>query len=254
MGSGRKAGAHGKRVMMTSFKFYNYTTLDSTNNKARELTKKGEHDIIVISERQTKGKGRFNRKWLSEPGGLYMTIAIKIKDIDKIKYLTFIASLSVSKTIRKLAKLNAMVKWPNDVLIGNKKICGILTEIISGRENYALIGIGANINQKKFPGSIYNKTTSLKLKTNKRYNIKKISESIIKEFSRLYSHYNKKNYKKITDEWKRYSHTLGKKIMVKTTNKTYIGNAAGIDEDCSLLLKLNNGRIKRIIEGDIFTV
>ena len=240
--------------MMTSFKFYNYKTLDSTNNKARDLAKKGEHDVVVIAGRQTKGRGRFEREWFSEPGGLYMTVALKIQDADKIKYLTFIASLAVSKTIRNLTKLNALVKWPNDVLIGDKKICGILTETILGRTNYALIGIGANINQKTFPGSIYHKTTSLLIETNKKYDIKKISSLIIKEFGKLYNHYNKKNYKKITDEWKKYSHTLGKKIMVKTTNKNYIGNAIGVDEDCSLLLKLNNGRIKRIIEGDIFTV
>lgn len=239
---------------MINFKFYNYKTLDSTNNKAGELVKKGYYDVVVIAERQTKGKGRFKRKWFSDPGGLYMTISLKADDIDKTKYLTFIAALSVSKTIRKLARLSALVKWPNDVLIDGRKICGILTETISGRENYALIGIGLNINQKTFPESISNKTTSLKLETNKRHNIKKISESIIKEFNKLYNYYSKKNYGKIINEWKKYSHTLGRKIKAKTVNKTYIGRAIGIDNDCSLILRLDNGKIQKIIEGDIFSV
>lgn len=240
--------------MMTNFKFYNYKILDSTNNKAREFAKKNLHDIIVIAERQSRGKGRFERKWLSDIGGLYMTVVLKIKDIDKAKYLTFAAAVSVAKTIRKIAKLNAMVKWPNDVLIDGRKICGILTETISGNNNFALIGIGVNINQKIFPDIISNKTTSLKLKTNRKYTIKKVSETIMKEFNNLYSQYQKNNHEKIIAEWKKYSHTLGKKIRVKAMNKSYMGDAIGIDEDCSLLLKLNNGKIKKIIEGDIFTV
>ena len=237
---------------MASFKFYNYKILDSTNNKAIELAKKKLHDIVVIAERQARGKGRFNRQWYSDIGGLYMTIALKVGDLGKTKYLTFAAAVSVAKAIRKTAKLNALVKWPNDVLTGNKKICGILTETIFGGENYALIGIGANINQKKFPASISNKTTSLAIETNKRYKIKKISKGIMKEFSKLYSQYERNNYNNIIAEWKRYSHTLGRKIKAKTMNKTYTGKAIGVDEDCNLILKLNNGKIQKIIEGDIF--
>ena len=90
--------------MMTNFKFYNYKILDSTNNKAREFAKRNLHDIVVIAERQSRGKGRFERKWLSDIGGLYMTVVLKIKDIDKAKYLTFAAAVSVAKTIRKIAK------------------------------------------------------------------------------------------------------------------------------------------------------
>src|SRR3989338_4698008 len=238
--------------MMINFKLHNYKILDSTNNKAIELAKKKLHDIAVIAERQTKGKGRFNRQWFSDIGGLYMTIALKVTDLEKTKYLTFAAAVSVAKAIRKTAKLNALVKWPNDVLIDDKKACGILTETISGRENYALVGIGANINQKKFPGSISDKTTSLAIETNKRYNIKKISKEIMKEFSKLYSQYKKNNYNKITAEWKKYSHTLGRKIKAKTINRTYTGKAIGVDEDCNLILRLNNGKIQKIIEGDIF--
>ena len=234
------------------FKFCNFKTLDSTNDKAKEFSKKGLSNIVIVADKQTRGKGRFNRKWSSETDGLYMTIVLKEMDLDNAGYLTLIASIAVAKTIISSSKLNAEVKWPNDVLVNDKKICGILTETVSNADNYALIGIGVNVNQKKFDKKIVNKTTSLKIETNRNYNINKISKTIIKEFNNLYKYYNKKNYKEIINVWKKYSHTLGKKIRAVTLSGVYIGEAVGIDSDCSLILKLKNGNVKKIAEGDIF--
>jgi len=237
------------------FKFYHFKTLTSTNDKARDLSKEGQDNLVVISEKQERGRGRFGRKWSSDLGGLYMTVLLKEKNLEKVKYLTFISAISVAKTIKKSSKLNAKVKWPNDVLIDDKKICGILTETIANKNNnYALIGIGVNINQDKFNKKISNKATSLKIETNKNYNIKNISKTIIKEFYNLYQYYNNEKYKKIISIWKEYSHTLGKKIRAETLSGNYIGKAIDIDGDCSLILRLNNGKIKKIVEGDIFTV
>ena len=173
------------------FKFYKFGTLISTNNKAKEFSKKGVSNIVIVAEKQTKGKGCFNRKWISGLGGLYMTIVLREKDLEKVKYLTLIASISVAKSIIKLTNLKAKVKWPNDVLVNDKKICGILTETISGKENYALVGLGVNINQKKFPKNI--NATSLKIKTNRNYNIEKISKIIIKNFNSLNKYYKNKD-------------------------------------------------------------
>ncbi len=236
------------------FKFYNFKALNSTNDKAKELAGKGLSNIVVAADKQIMGKGRFNRKWDSGIGGLYMTIVLKVRDLDKVRYLTLIASIAVAKTIRKITKSNALVKWPNDVLINNKKICGILTETISGKENYALVGIGANINQQKFNKNISNKAISLKIITNKNHDIKKIINEIIKQFDNLYQYYKNKKYNKIINIWKKYSHTLGKKVKVKTFSGVYIGEAVDIDKDCNLMLRLGNGKLKKIVEGDIFVV
>ena len=236
------------------FKFYKFGTLISTNNKAKEFSKKGLSNIVIVAEKQTKGKGRFNRKWISDLGGLYMTIVLKARDIEKVKYLTLISSVAVAKSIIKLTNLKAKVKWPNDVLVDDKKICGILTETISGKENYALVGIGLNVNQSTFPKSIKKNSTSLRIKTNKQYNINKILEIIIKNFDFFYKYYKNKDYKKITDIWKKYSHTLGKKVKVKTLSGVYIGEAVDIDKNCNLILKSDSGKIKKIFEGDVFVV
>ena len=238
----------------SGFKPYYFKTLTSTNDEAKRLARKGLDKILVISDKQTKGRGRFNREWISGLGGLYMTIVLKEKNLDKARYLTLIATVSVVKTIKKLTKLNALVKWPNDVMVNDKKICGILTETISGKENYALVGIGINVNQQTFNKNISNKAVSLKIITHKNYNLNKLIKLIITNFNLLYNHYNNKNYEKIIDVWKKYSHTLGKRIKAKTISGVYIGEAVDVDNDCNLILKLNNGKLKKIVEGDIFTV
>lgn len=235
----------------TVFEFYHFKTLSSTNDKAKELVRKGKYNLVVTANKQIKGKGRFNRKWSSVLGGLYMTLVLKENDLDKVRYLTFIAAVSVAKSIRKVTRLNAQVKWPNDVLIDDKKLCGVLTETF---DNYALVGIGLNVNQSKFPKSIIKKSTSLKIENNKNYNIKNISKIIIKEFNNLYSYYDKKKYNEIINIWKEYSHTLGREIRAETLSGTYIGKAVDVDGNCNLILKLKNGKLKKIVEGDIFTV
>jgi len=240
--------------MKPDFSFYNFDVLSSTNDKAREFAKEGKSSLVVVAERQGSGRGRFGRKWSSSPGGLYMTIVLKDKDMGTIKYLTFIAAVSVAKAICKIAGLDAKVKWPNDVLINHKKACGILTETISRNGNYALVGIGLNVNQKKFPKSIMRNSTSLTMESNKNYDIKKIIKLIIKEFNNLYSYHNKGNYGKIKDVWKKYSHTLGKTVKAKTLSGNYTGKAVDVDDDCSLILKLSNGDTKKIAEGDITVV
>ncbi|MDP6600033.1 MAG: biotin--[acetyl-CoA-carboxylase] ligase [Candidatus Woesearchaeota archaeon] len=253
MGNCWETGTNGKQLMLM-LRFYNFKTLSSTNDKAKELAKKGQSNLVVIAEKQKKGRGRFGRNWSSEPGGLYMTILLKEKNIDNVRYLTFIGAVSVAKTLIKLSKLDAKVKWPNDVLINDKKVCGILTETICGNENYALVGIGVNINQQKINKSISNKAISLKIITNKNYNIKTMSKSIIREFNNLYLHYKNKKYKKIIGIWEKYSHTLGKKVKAKTLSGTYAGKAIDVDNNCNLILRLNNGKVKKIVEGDIFVV
>jgi len=258
--------------MKSDLSFHYFKVLSSTNDKAMEFVKKGKSNLVIVAEKQEKGRGRFGRRWDSQIGGLYMTILLEENDLDKARYFTFMASISVAKAINKLG-LNAKVKWPNDVLIDDKKLCGILTEIVCKQPSvrdrgsfshppplnpttgdYALVGIGVNINQKQFPAGIKNKATSLKIELNKNYNIKNISKMIIKEFNNLYHYYNIKNYGKIIDIWKKYSHTLGKMIKARTLSGNYTGKAINIDKDCNLLLKLNNGNIKKIVEGDIFVV
>jgi len=236
------------------FEKLDFKKINSTNEKAKDLARKGLFDVIIAADEQTKGKGRFNRKWFSSEGGLYFSILLKEKNVDKMKYLTFIAAVSVVKAISKVTKLKTKIKWPNDVHFNNKKLCGILTESVLGKENYVVVGVGMNVNQTKFHKSIKDITTSLKIQFKKPIDKNEILNQFLKEFSKLYSQYKNKKYKKILNEWKAWCDTIGKDVKVKTLSQNFYGKVIDVDKDCNLLIKLKNKKIKKIIEGDVFVV
>lgn len=229
------------------FKIHYFKKLDSTSTKAKEFSE----NSVVISEIQTKGKGRFSRKWSSGIGGLWMSIVLK-PTIKNPKKITFIAAISIQKTIKKLFKLDTKIKWPNDVLFNGKKLCGILTETIFKNDKIEkmVVGIGLNLNNK-LPQILRSKAISLNEILNKNVNVKRTAIEILNEFSKQYKKYGK-NDKKLLTDWKKLSDTLGRDVKIKSVGKIYYGKAYDIDKDCNLMLKLKNNQIKKIIEGDIF--
>ncbi|MBW2984200.1 biotin--[acetyl-CoA-carboxylase] ligase [Candidatus Woesearchaeota archaeon] len=227
------------------FKVYHFGKLTSTNDKAKSYPE----GSVIVADEQTKGRGRFKRKWSSAKGGLYMSIVLN--PLDQPGYLTFIAVISLQRAIEKEFGLKTKLKWPNDVLYDDKKLCGILAEsIFFDDSNKMVVGIGLNVNNK-VPISLSKKAISLKSITKKGINRGKLVKSILKEFKSLYLFYKNKNYKKILSLWKKLSDTIGRKIKAVTQHGTYIGKAVDVDKDCSLILRLKNGSKKRIIEGDI---
>ena len=159
------------------YKIYRFKSLTSTQDKAKELSKKKLSDAVIVAENQTRGRGRFKRKWSSDKGGLWMSISLKPDDTKNLQYLTFAAAISVVKSIKKIANLKTSIKWPNDIHYKGKKLCGILTEGIFGNENYAIVGIGVNVNQNKFPDEIRDIASSLKMVNKRKINIKKLEEN-----------------------------------------------------------------------------
>ena len=235
---------------MPRYKIHHFKSLTSTQDKAKEFAKKGLSNIVILADIQTKGRGRFKRKWHSDKGGLWFSILINPKHIERPQYLTFIAAVAVAITIKKTG-INAKIKWPNDIHFNDRKICGILTEGILGKENYFSIGIGVNINQKTFPKEIKTTATSLRILKNKNFDKNNIMEEILNKFFRLYNDfYNKNKFHEIIKLWKQSSDTIGKQVIVMTHQKKIIGKAIDIDDDCNLIIESNNKKI-RIIEGDV---
>lgn len=233
-------------------KVFHFKSLPSTQDKAKELYKKGLSNIVVAADFQTKGKGRFNRKWHSGKGDLWLSIPLKLKNKEKPQYLTFIAAISVVESIKKISKLKTSIKWPNDILYNKKKLCGILTKGIFGKDSFVIVGIGLNVNQTKFPNEIRNTATSLRMIKHRFFSIKSLMNEIINNFFFLYhDYYTKNELNHITKLWKKHCGTIGKDIIVVTSTKKIYGKAVGIDNNCSLLLKLKSKRIIRIAEGDI---
>ena len=233
------------------YKIFHFKSLTSTQDKAKEFSKKGLSDVVIIADTQTKGRGRFKRKWHSDKNGLWMSILLKQKKIENLQYLTFAAAVAVVKSIKKITNLNTSIKWPNDVHYKGKKLCGILTEGIFGKDNYIAVGIGINVNQNKFPDDIKNIASSLKIIKKQNFSINKIAANIIDEFYTLYNYYNDNKLKKILRIWKEYCDTINKNVTVITTTKKLKGKVIGIDKECNLLLKVKNNTVIKIIEGDV---
>lgn len=235
-----------------NYKTYNFNSLTSTQDKAREFAGKGIDKAVIAAEIQTRGRGRFGRKWHSSKGGLWMTILLKPDNITYLQYLTFAASVAVVKTIKESASLNVNIKWPNDVHYKEKKLCGILTESIFGKNNYVAIGIGLNVNQNSFDDGIKDIATSLKIVRKRNFDIKKLIQTIADKFFHFYDkYYDNGRHERILSVWKKYCDTLGSDVKVISKSGVISGRAIGVDKDCSLLLMIKDGTIRKIIEGDV---
>lgn len=181
-----------------------------------------------------------------------MSVLLKPKNAENLHYLTFAAAIAVVKSVKKNANLNASIKWPNDVHYNGKKLCGILTEGIFGKEDYAVVGIGVNVNQKNFPDGIKGAAASLRIIKKKIFSKKIFLRSIADEFFALYnSHCGKASQNRILEAWKKYCDTINKNVIAATRTRKLQGKAIGVDKDCSLLLKTKNNKVIRIVEGDI---
>ncbi len=237
---------------MISYKIHHFKSLPSTQEKAKEFSRKGLSNVVIIADTQTKGKGRFKRKWYSTKGGLWMSILLKPKNTENLQYLTFAVAVAVLKSIKKISSIDTKIKWPNDVHYKGKKLCGILTEGIFGNDNFVVVGIGLNINQLQFPGEIKETATSLRKVKRRIYDISNFAKSILDEFYfNFENYYNKNKPGKIMKAWKQHCDTLNRNVKIMTKTRTLHGKAIDVDKDCNLILELKNGKTVKIIEGDV---
>ena len=231
------------------FNLVKYKELDSTNAKAVELISEKKDKVAIVAELQKKGKGRRKRSWSSEKGGIYISLLLKLRRLEKLQYFTLITALSVRNSIKKTLKLSTDIKWPNDILYKNKKIAGILAETRLGRENYIIIGIGINTNNK-IPLLLRRKAASLSNISGKKIDNQLLIHSLLCEFESYYKKYQKKNYSALLKEYTRCCITLNKKVKIETNGRILEGFASSIDENGCLILKQSNKTIK-IIDGTV---
>ncbi|AGK62111.1 birA, biotin-(acetyl-CoA-carboxylase) ligase region [Archaeoglobus sulfaticallidus PM70-1] len=221
---------------------YYYDVLDSTNNKARELPE----NSLVIAEEQIMGKGRLGRKWFSKKGGLYFSIALKPEmNLEDIPKLTLTSGVAVA---RALEEYQARLKWPNDVLINGKKVCGILSEIVGEIENFkVIVGIGINVEN-----AVPDYATNLK-NLNSEVNRAEILKDVIEQFTKYYKMLLSREWNKIRFEWLELSDTIGKFVEVKAGNRTYRGKAIDMDYDGGLIVETEEGT-EKVFSGDCFYI
>jgi BirA family biotin operon repressor/biotin-[acetyl-CoA-carboxylase] ligase len=228
-----------------------FDEVDSTMDIARDLARKQcPHFTVVIAGRQKKGRGRLKRSWLSSEGGLYFTIVVRPKIPPVLSSrVNFAASMILAQTLRNMFNINAMVKWPNDVLVDGKKISGILSEMEAEMDMVSFINIGLGINVNNDPTPREPMATSLKKILGKEVPRMKVLKAFLDHFEDAV---NDADFDNVVSEWKRYAETLNRHVRIVTSHEVSEGLAVDVDDNGALILKLADGSVKKIIYGDCF--
>lgn len=234
-----------------------YDRIDSTNQKARELAAAGcPHGLLVLADEQFNGRGRLGRKWFSPSStGVFMSIVIRPNlHPSHAQRLVIIGTIAVLRAIRLITGIEVKIKWPNDLVIEGKKVCGIMVEMNAemDRINWAVMGIGLNVNTTEFPLEIIEQAASLKSITGTVYSRAQLVLTICHELEDLYTQCIENNdFATIMDEYGENSAVKGKRVCVMQDQKSIVGDVLGFDDEGTLLLKLDDGSTEKIIAGDI---
>ena len=221
-----------------------YPSVTSTNDIARQQAQSKARDgTAVIADRQTAGRGRLRREWVTPQGNIAVSIVLYPARKD-LHFLTMLASMAVMHSIQNTTGLKCQFKWPNDVLINNKKVCGIFLESQASSDSvdYAIIGIGINVNMKlaDYP-EISAIATSLADETGKRYPVRFCCVICLWKWKKLYLHL--QAGETILAEWRDNLITLGKNIHVRSGDEVFKGTAESVADDGSLMFRCPDGRL-----------
>ena len=251
---------NGLKTKTIGKKVYYFDTIDSTQNYAIEISKKkNEHGSIVISQRQTTGRGRMNRKWITVKGGLSISVVLHPKfDTTVSTLFPMAASLALATAIQKTINVKPNVKWPNDVVIKGKKVAGMIVDasIESNLIESMILGIGINFkvdtkhieSQLKGTENFYGVASLLKVDDHTRPLL--MIQNFLYELEKIITLLDQGETSKIIEGWEKISSTIGKKVSVKTNNGVITGLAKKINSDGSLNI-VKNGKIQRLLVGDI---
>lgn len=235
-----------------------YDSIKCTNDLAKELAAKGaEEGTVVIAEEQTSGRGRFRREWVSaKHKSIIMSIILRPDtNPSSIYQITQIAAAAVGKAVENL-NIKVGIKWPNDIMVNWKKVCGILTEA-SGevdRVNYVIPGIGINVNQESsdFPEEVSNKATSLRIEKNEYISRKLLLCDFFKIFEELYDEFKyNENAESSIEYCTQKSILIGKRIQVERKKEMIIAEVLEIASDGSLIVQYENGKKDKLISGEV---
>jgi len=232
--------------------------IDSTNNLAKEYSKNNAQEgLVVIAESQTRGRGRMGRPWHSPPEtGIYLSILLKpnLKP-NHLSFITLLAGVSAISAINEISHQRASLKWPNDILINDKKVCGLLCEMIQEKGNSfsVVIGIGINVNQVsgQFPEDLEKTATSLRIVNGSPINRLTVIRSLLKTLDREYRFFLAEGGHSVIKKWTLNTDLFGKKVSVKRGSVIITGTAMKLDESGRLVLRQDNGHDEVIDSGEV---
>lgn len=230
----------------------------TTQEELRRLAEQGAPEgTLVIAEEQTLGRGRHGRKWYSPAGqGIWMSLLLRPgQPIVFAAQLTLLTAVAVCRAMRKVSGADVGIKWPNDLLVQGKKLCGILVESISEDEllKYCIIGIGIDVNlhQEDIPEKLRSVATSLRIESGARQDRAKLIAEIMHELEQLYDLYKQEGFAPISHLWEALSVTIGQRVKIRTPEGELGGLATGLDSTGALLMTDDHGKARTIFSGEI---
>jgi len=231
-----------------------FDSIPSTMDLATELGIQGlPEGTLVVAEAQTKGRGRLGRIWFSPKyKGIYLSLILRPKiSPNHSPLLTLLSAVSICEAINTAVGLDARIKWPNDILIQQKKVGGILTELSAEMDEirFVVLGIGMNVNNDK--KTLPAQATSLKEQKKEAINRIELLQELLRRIEINYLLFQQKGNESIVDKWRQYSLTLGKRVRIVSHRKHIEGEALDIDSDGGLLLRGDSGLIQKVMAGDV---
>jgi BirA family transcriptional regulator, biotin operon repressor / biotin---[acetyl-CoA-carboxylase] ligase len=230
---------------------------ESTNDVAMRLGETGEpHGAVVVAERQTAGRGRAGHSWISEKSvGIYVTILLRpaISPMQS-PALTLVAGLAARDAIAEETGLSPDIRWPNDVILNGKKVCGILTELQAelDRIHFAAVGIGINVNQSKMPAELAGIATSLRIETGRVHSRLELLARLLRRLDHYYNQFVAEGTGPIVRRFAEVSsYGQGKRVRIMNGTESFVGTTAGLEPSGILRVQRDDGRIESIISGTV---
>lgn len=228
-----------------------YPELGSTMEIAKAMARDGCPPMtVVVADKQTAGRGRLQRKWFSDPGGLYFTLVLRpsVPVLESFK-VSFLASVTMAALLRRLFSIDARVKWPNDILVDGAKLCGMLAEMEAETDRVIFLNIGMGININNEPQSLEPSAISLNALLGHEVSRRDVLAAFLDIFEERLE---RSDLGQAVKEWKKYTMTVGQAVRVVTSNSEICGVAEDVDDSGALLVRLEDGSLERVIYGDCF--
>lgn len=240
-----------------------FDQVTSTNETAWDLIETDDEirdGSVIIAESQTRGRGRMGREWHSAPGaGLWFSVVLRCNiPPDKIAFLTSGAALAVANMLQQFVHLPAEIKWPNDVMIRGRKVCGILVEARSNMPNVYVLGVGLNVNQSRsdFPESLRETATSLRLERPgaRPMNRVRVLRPLLFYLERVYTQIKKKKWERLAAAWSEFVHMGGKNVSLQQGGEEFRGTVVKIHPSDGITLKLSNSDEQKLFSSESVTM
>lgn len=234
-----------------------FEVTDSTNQRIYDFAEKGrEEGLLAVAEEQTGGKGRRGRSWVSPPGtGIWMSLLLRPKvEPQKASMVTIVAALAMTKAMEKITGMEIRIKWPNDVVLNGKKVCGILTEMSAELEeiHYIIVGIGIDANTESFPEDIQDRATSIYLESGKKVERAAFIAEFCVRFEQYYERFLEMgNLAFLKEEYEAYLINIGREVKIIKKKEERIRKALGINELGELIVAKSDGTTEIIFSGEV---